>query len=445
MLVFRRIGCFALLLASAQLILGQSQQPNPGTPLSLDEAIRLAEANEPTFAAALAEGRATALERKDARAALLPSAIYHNQYLFTESNHTHAQTSETAVPQSLPVFIANNAVHEYYSQGLVNETVGLAQFGAIRLADANAARAAAELEVARRGMIQTVVGLFYGSGAANEKLAVAQRALDEANRFLDITTKREQGREAAHADVIKARLGVEQRQRELEDAQLAVAKARLELGVLLFPDPATSYSLAPPAIPAPLPDRATIDAAAKSSNPEIRSALAGLQITQAEALNARAALLPDLALNYTYGIDAPQFASRGPDGAKNLGYSAQATVDIPIWDWFTSERKVKEARIRSQAAKALLTNAQRKLLADLAEFYDEADVARRQLASLDQTVIDARESLRLTNLRYVNGEGTVLEVVDAQNTLISAENAQADGLVRYETALAQLETLTGRL
>jgi outer membrane protein TolC len=60
-------------------------------------------------------------------------------------------------------------------------------------------------------------------------------------------------------------------------------------------------------------------------------------------------------------------------------------------------------------------------------------------------VTDARESLRLTNLRYVNGESTVLEVVDAENTLVSAENAQADGMVRYHIALAQLETLTGRL
>ena len=58
---------------------------------------------------------------------------------------------------------------------------------------------------------------------------------------------------------------------------------------------------------------------------------------------------------------------------------------------------------------------------------------------------DARESLHLTDLRYENGEGTVLDVVDGQNTLISAENAQADGVVRYQTALAQLETLTGRL
>ena len=425
---------------------GQVQQQSaPPGPISLDEAIRMAEANEPNFAAALAEGRATALERKDARAALLPSVTSHNQFLFTQSNGTRAATTEGGRSQSLPVFIANNTVHEYFSQGLANETIGLAQIGAVRLADANAARAEAELEVARRGLVQTVVGLYYGSQSANEKVVVAQRALDEANRFLDITTKRENAREAAHADVVKARLGTQQRERELEDAKLAVATAHLELGVLLFPDPSTSYSLVPPGAPTILPDRASVEAAAKSSNPEIRSALAGVQVSQAQAFTARAALVPDLALNYTYGIDAPQFAKRGPDGARNLGYSASATVDIPVWDWLTSERKVKEANIRTQAAKAALTNAQRKLIANLAEFYDEADVARRQLASLDATVTDARESLRLTNLRYVNGEGTVLDVVDAQNTLITAENAQADGLVRYETALAQLETLTGRL
>jgi len=424
---------------------GQAQETAPRGPISLDEAIRMAESNEPGFAAALAEGRATALERKDARAALLPSATYHNQYLFTQSNGTQAATTQGGLSQSLPVFIANNAVHEYYSQGSANETIGLAQIGAIRLADANAARAEAELEVARRGLVQTVVGLYYGSGAANEKLTVAQRALDEATRFLDITVKRENAREAAHADVVKARLGTQQRERELEDAKLAVARARLELGVLLFADPSTNYSLAPPGPPAILPDRPSVEAAAKANNPEIRSALAAVQVSQAQALTARAALLPDLALNFTYGIDAPEFAKRGPDGARNLGYSASATLDIPIWDWLTSERKVKEANIRTQAAKVTLTNAQRKLLASLAEFYDEADVARRQLRSLDASVTDARESLRLTNLRYVNGEGTVLDVVDAENTLISAENAQADGLVRYETALAQLETLTGRL
>jgi outer membrane protein TolC len=416
-----------------------------GAALTIEEAIQRAEANEPAFATALAEQKASALERKDAAAGLLPSAVYHNNYLFTESNKTRAVTTQGGVNESLPVFIANNAIHEYYSQGSVTETLGLAQIAALKTADANAARAAAELEVARRGLVQTVVSLYYGSGSANQKIGIAQRALDEANRFVTITTEREQAREAAHADVIKAQLAQQQRQREFDEAKLAADKARLELGVLLFPDPATPYTLSPVEAPAALPDRPDVEAAAKKNNPEIRSALAGVQASEAAALTAKAALFPDMSLNYTYGIDAPQFARNGPDGARNLGYSAGATLDIPVWDWLTSERKIKEAQIRGQAAKATLTNAQRRLLASLGEYYAEADVARRELASLDASVNDARESLRLTDLRYQNGEGTVFEVVDAQNTLITVENAQADGVVRYQTALAQLETLTGRL
>lgn len=435
----------ACLLLAAAGTRAQTASVAPSAPVSLDDAIRRAEANEPAFAAAAAERQATALERKDARAALLPSASYHNQYLFTQSNRTRSATTQGGIDQSLPVFIANNAVHEYASQGVVNETVGLAQLGALRLADAHAAIAEAEAEIARRGLVATVVNLFYGVSVTSERIAIATRALDEANRFVDVTQKREAAREAAHADIIKAQLQQQQRARELTDAKVSAEKARLELGVLLFPDPGTPYAVEPPGAPPLLPDRAGVETAARANNPELRSALANVQAGQATVFSAQAALLPDLATNFTYGIDAPQFAHYGPDGARNLGYSASATLDIPIWDWLTTERKVKEARIRSNVAKVALSAAQRRLLADLAEFYAEADTARQQLASLDASVVTARESLRLTNLRYVDGEGTVLDVVDAQNTLIAAETAQADGVVRYRLALAQLETLTGRL
>ncbi len=417
----------------------------PTTNITLNEAIRRAEANEPAFAVAAAEQRATTLERKDARAALLPSASYHNQFLLTESNKSQAATKQGGYNQSLPVFIANNAVHEYYTQGVVNETVGFAGVAAVRLADAAAAVASAELEIVRRGLVATVVNLYYSVSAGDERVAIARRALGEADRFVDVTQKREAGREAAHADVIKAQLQQQQRQRELIDAKVAASKAQLELGVLLFPDPASVYSLAATEVPPLLPERASVDSAARANNPELRSALANLQVSQAQTSTAQAALLPVLGLNFAYGLDAPQLARNGPDGARNLGYSASATLDIPLWDWLTTERKVKEAHIRGDVAKVAVSATQRRLVADLAEFYAEADVAQQQLASLDGSVVTARESLRLTNLRYVDGESTVLDVVDAQNTLISQETARAEGIVRYELALAQLQTLTGRL
>ena len=79
-------------------------------------------------------------------------------------------------------------------------------------------------------------------------MSVAQRAANEAASFTDLTNKRETAREVAHADVVKAQLLQQQRERDLADARLAADKARLELGVLLFPDPRTSYATVSAAI-----------------------------------------------------------------------------------------------------------------------------------------------------------------------------------------------------
>nr|WP_245818052.1 TolC family protein [Granulicella rosea] len=425
---------------------GALHAQSPATPpvITLDEAISLARANEPAFANAAAAARVARLDKSIAAAALLPSATYHNQILYTQPNGGTNQAGSTG-SQSAPRFIANNAVHEYASQAVVSETFGLRQLTAVSRADAAAAVTAAELEIARRGLTATVVGLFYGSVAADRKLVVAERAADEANGFTSLTDKREDAREAAHADVVKAQLQQQQRQRDLADAKLAADKARLELAVLLLPDPRSPYTLSAPDTPPALATRDEVEAAAGKLNPELRSALASLRGASLDVRAAKAAYLPDLGLNFTYGIDAEQFATKGQDGVRNLGYSAAATIDIPVWDWLSTAHKVKQSEILRDAAKVTVTATQRRLIAELDESYAEAEAARDQLASLDLSVQTAGESLRLTRLRYTDGEATVLEVVDAQNSLTAAELARQDGRTRYQTARANLQLLTGTL
>ncbi len=417
--------------------------------ISLDEAIRRAQANEPGFAAALAASRVSSLDVSIARSALLPNAVYHNQYIFTQSNGSNfnGAINHPGVGgiQSAPRFIANNAVHEYASQGIVNETIGLQQITAVSRASAAAAVAKAELEIVRRGLVATVVGLFYGSLAADERVGVAQRAADEANNFSKQTQQREDAREAAHADVVKAQLQQQQRARDLADALLQQQRSRLELGVLLFPDPRAPFTLLASATPPVLATRAEIESAANLRNPELRSAVASLRASDLGVRSARAAYLPDLALNYTYGIDAERFAKRSVDNLPNLGYSAGATLDIPVWDWFSTAHRVKQSEILRDSARTTLNAAQRRLIAQLDESYAEAETARNQVDSLEVSVVTATESLRLTRMRYTAGEATVLEVVDAQNSLIVAELAREDGIVRYRSALANLQLLTGTI
>ena len=282
--------------------------------------------------------------------------------------------------------------------------------------------------------------------AAEGKLSVAQRSADEAQRFSQLTQKLESGREVAHADVVKANLQLQQRQRDLADAGLAAEKARLDLAVLLFPDPLTPYTLANDLDqPSVLPTKAEVQADGAKNNPDLRAALQAARAAKYELTAAKAAYLPDLSLGYFYGIDAPQFATKGPDGAHNLGYSTVVTLDIPVWDWFATHSRVKQSAIRSDLANVALTATQRQLVASLEVLYNEAAVAMQQLASFDETVRTAAESLRLTNLRYTAGEATVLEVVDAQNSYSAAQAAKVDAAVRYHVAFGQLQTLTGKL
>jgi outer membrane protein len=77
--------------------------------------------------------------------------------------------------------------------------------------------------------------------------------------------------------------------------------------------------------------------------------------------------------------------------------------------------------------------------------YSEAETAVNELAGLQRSAELAADSLRLTTLRYKDGEATVLEVVDAQTSFAAASAGYEDGAVRYRVALANLQTLTGVL
>jgi outer membrane protein len=189
-----------------------------------------------------------------------------------------------------------------------------------------------------------------------------------------------------------------------------------------------------------------IAAQTQTKNPALYAALQAFKAAGYEVLAARAEYLPSLTLDYFYGIDASQFAvnTSTTDGQiRNLGYSASATLNIPIWNWGATHSRVRQAELRRQQSQLELSAAQRRLLADLKTLYSEAQTARAELDQLQQSAELAADQVRLTNLRYQAGEATALEVVDAQNTLITARNNYDDAQIRYRLSIANLQTVTG--
>src|SRR5262245_45334844 len=414
-----------------------SSAPGPRE-ISLAEAIRLARANSTVYNAALTEAGAAREDRTQARDALLPQVTYNNQYLYTQANELGQVR-----------FIANNAVHEYVSQGNVHESIDVAAVAVYRRAAAAAAAARARAEIASRGLVVTVVESYFAAIAVQNKLDAARRATDEGDRFLQLTQQLERGGEVAHSDTIKAELQAQDRRRQLQEAQLALLNARLELAVLIFPNFQDNFVLTENlAASAPLATLEEVRQQAARDNPDVRAAVETVNLTNHGVTAARAEYLPSLGLDYFYGIDAAQFSTNSTvNGQKlsNLGSSALASLNFPIWNWGAAQSRVRQAQLQRKQAKLELSYAQRKLIAEIRSLYAEAETSLNQLAGLQRSAELAAESQRLTTLRYKGGEATVLEVVDSQSAFVQANNNYQDGAVRYRVALANLQTLTGVL
>lgn len=423
-----------------------ASQAQSGAPLTitLQDALQRARQNDPQYRSAMMDLGLAHEDRTQARAGLLPNVNYNTSFIYTEGTGplpTFCRNSTATCPTAR--FIANNGVHEYISQADVHQALSLTNVADYRRSQSALALARAKAEIATRGLVVTVTQAYYGFVVAQRKYATAQRASAEAERFLDISVKLESGGEVAHADVIKARIQAQQQQRDLQEAQLDMERSRLDLAVLLFPDFNQDFSVVDDLqTPEPLPTFEEAEAAGKKNNPDLRAALAAYDVANHEVTASLGGLLPSLSLDYFYGIDANHFATY-TDGIRNLGYSGVATLQIPIFSWGSDWSKLKQAKLRRDQAHVELNFAQRELLSHLRQFYLEAKTARSEMDSLASSAELAADSLRLTTMRYQAGESTVLEVVDAQNTLTTARNAYDDGQSRYRVAIANLQTLTG--
>jgi len=431
-----------LLVAGLLLAAPAAGQPSPDAPLTLRAALDQARANSPQFRSAQLASDLAAEDKKQARAALLPSVSGFSQYIYTQANGTPSG-----------VFVPNDGPRVYAMWLNVHGDVfSLSKWAEYRGATAAEAVARAKADVAGRGLVATIVQNYYGLVAAQRKLASAQQGLREAQQFLDITKKQESGGEVAHSDVVKAQIQVSQRTRDAQDAELAALKSRLGLSVLIFPDFRDTFTVADDLQTlAPLLPLEELKSSAVANSPDVKAAEASVQQERLGIDAARGGVLPSVSFDYFYGINANEFATHSaptpenPSGVNLLGSVAQVQLNVPLWTWGAAQSKMKQAQLRVQAARSDLTLAQRQLQASVSTFHREAEIARDQVASLRESLDLSTESLRLTLLRYQAGEVSVLEVVDAQTTLIQARNAYDDGLVRYRVALAALQTLTGTL
>jgi len=214
------------------------------------------------------------LARQDSRQAfdaLLP-ALPTTIRRFTRRAPGQWRRQATGVPV---VFIANNAVHEYISRETCMRQLTPRWWQIFARRPRQRRLPSGRRRLLRAGCGDGDARILRGGPAAQQKVETAKRNAYEGDRFFKITQDREQGGEVAHADVIKAELQTRERQRALQEAQLAFLNARLDLAVLIFPNFEENFEVADDLhAPVALPMLAEVQERAARDNPDLRAALA---------------------------------------------------------------------------------------------------------------------------------------------------------------------------
>ena len=408
--------------------------------LTLDDALRLANAQASAFQQAGLNEKIAAEDVKQAQAAFLPRASIATDYIYTSP-----LIGGTPGTPREPSFIANNAVNEY--QALLNVAGDIDLSGKLRatLAKNRALLAAAHAgtEVARRALAQAVIESYYGLALASVQLRAAEQNLAAAEEFERVTSLLLSGGEVAPVDLTRAQLQTIERRDELEKARANEAVAAGSLRVLVGYDFLTPINTTELTIAIPVDDevdRLTADMI--STRPEFAQFEAERQAAAQEVRIARAERLPQLSYSLNGGFDTD---SMRPSLLKqHSGVSAAFDLTIPIFDWGASRSRERQARLREQIAESQRAQALRGFAE---QFYSAraqviSAAARIRLAASGMTL--AENNLNASIARYRSGEALIIEVTDAETTLVAQRQAFYQALFDYQVALAHLRQAAGR-
>jgi outer membrane protein TolC len=136
---------------------------------------------------------------------------------------------------------------------------------------------------------------------------------------------------------------------------------------------------------------------------------------------ARAAFFPRLALTASAGQASGALSDLFSGG--QFAWSMSSQLLATVFDAGRNKANLEGAKIARDIAVTQYEKAVQSAFRDTADALAGLDTWRDQLAA-QQTQLDAtRETARLTDLRYQNGAASELERLDAQRSLLSAEQA----------------------
>jgi outer membrane protein len=423
--------------------------------LTLDEAVRTAETNQPALHEAQANTQAGNARAEGARAPVLPQVKVGATYQRTTGNREHKPNSATTVQNTADTF-------NWWDFTAVGSFV-LWDFGQTRgqwhAAEA-AARSLVQTESATRLQVILEARTAYFRaraqkalvGVASESLANRDRHLGQIDGFVTEGTRPQIDLAQARADRSRARV-------ELIDAQNAYSVARASLNQAMGVTGAIDYDVADqtfgPVDGEAQPVATLVDEAlrARPDRAALDEQIHAGEFTRRAAVGSYGPTLSLVAGASEQGTNLTSSTALGvtSSGGQRI-YTAGLAWNFwgglslvwPIFQGFATRSQVREADAQLAGLHARMDALVQEVWVTVAAAQLDVRAAQEAIIASREGVTSSRERLALAEGRYQAGAGSVIELSDAQGGVVVAEAQQVAAEYRLAIARAQLIFALGR-
>jgi outer membrane protein len=133
-----------------------------------------------------------------------------------------------------------------------------------------------------------------------------------------------------------------------------------------------------------------------------------------------------------------------PFGYNRDPYAMSLTVSLPLFDGFTRERQVEQARVARTDAELRLRGEQLRIETEVGTALNNVRTARRSAELEARNAELAGEQLEMAQARYRVGAASFIELQDAETAKARADRALLTALYQFHENLAALEAAVGR-
>lgn len=304
------------------------------------------------------------------------------------------------------------------------------------------------LEAAGQNLITRTSAAYFNVLVQLETLAAAEAAEAALKKQFDFASKRLEVGLAPITDVHEARAQYDGARASTILARNAVRDAYQAL-VEITGAPVANLKGLPddfkPALPAEKGVSAFVDDAL-ANNPSLKAQEANLEAAEAGVNTARAGHYPTLGLQASYGkaipglYDNPAFT-----GANKANTSVGVTLNIPIFAGGATQSGVRTALAQRDGAADAVEQSRRAIERSTRGAYQAVVAGISEVEARRLALVSAQSAYDASQVGLEVGTRTVLDVLNNQRTLFSAQQAYAQAKYNFLQSRLLLEQSAGTL